>query len=360
MNLKSLLSKNNFDFLVDYTPTSPESIYDDCISINFGKKWVNLFVGKEYNSLLHFLGLDNNDIISNGRKCCSHLLELFSAPPEDKTVLYDTYISLCNEQPIFYIYLKGVYRMMHNKPSGCVDDIKLTLERYDDMQKYVQDILITPYKQLRTIKPIYIQNVAEHLISKYNKKESVFLEFSAKYQSFDRINAFQSIGEFTNSWMDYAKSTDLTDLEDENNYSYLHQFATPPEGHMYVVFLDFISYMVEQENIIMECSLCHRNFIGKYYSKTNYCRRIYNNTVSTCQEYASIQQYQSKKQENPIYALSLKCYNKLYSRVRKGKIEKDSELFSQLYELRDSYMKKYHDAPSDDLVKEFEELTKKL
>lgn len=109
---------------------------------------------------------------------------------------------------------------------------------------------------------------------------------------------------------------------------------------------------------IKKCLQCGRIFMaGK---STNYCNRIYKNTKETCQEYSSHIRYREHNKENPIYVIYTTCYNKLYSRVRKGKLEKDSCLFQNLFELRDVYIEKYEQNPSEDVVNEFKSITKQL
>lgn len=108
------------------------------------------------------------------------------------------------------------------------------------------------------------------------------------------------------------------------------------------------------------CPNCGKYFISKYYHKTVYCLRNYAGKKANCQEYASHTQYRKRKKQNPIHTTYVTCYNKLYSRVRKGKIEKDSPLFQILSDYRDEYTAKYEQSPSDELVQEFKNLTKKL
>ena len=108
------------------------------------------------------------------------------------------------------------------------------------------------------------------------------------------------------------------------------------------------------------CPNCGKYFISKYYHKTVYCLRNYAGTKANCQEYASNTQYRKRKKQNPIHTTYVTCYNKLYSRVRKGKIEKYSPLFQILSDYRDEYTAKYEQSSSDELVQEFKNLTKKL
>lgn len=45
----------------------------------------------------------------------------------------------------------------------------------------------------------------------------------------------------------------------------------------------------------------------------------------------------ARKKEHPIFAVYVKCYNKLYARVRKGNLDRNSELFTKLNFIRDLY-----------------------
>lgn len=109
---------------------------------------------------------------------------------------------------------------------------------------------------------------------------------------------------------------------------------------------------------IKKCQCCGRVFLGG--KRVNYCSRKFKNVSATCQEHGSRQEYIKRQKKNPICLVYVTCYNKLYSRFRKGNLDKDSPLWGELTALRDEYISKYELNPSEDVVNEFKKLCKEL
>lgn len=109
-----------------------------------------------------------------------------------------------------------------------------------------------------------------------------------------------------------------------------------------------ILQMLEDELIIRKCKLCGGYFRVKYTSTQEYCTRIYRDTSTTCNEYASRKSYKEKLFSHPIHTEFTKSYNRLYARIRRGKLPTDTPLMDQLKALHDEYTEKYENTHQKD------------
>ena len=98
-----------------------------------------------------------------------------------------------------------------------------------------------------------------------------------------------------------------------------------------------IRQILEDELVIKKCKLCNGYFRVKYTSSQEYCTRIYKDTSTTCNEYASRKSYKEKLFSHPIHTEFTKSYNRLYARIRRGKLPADTPLMDQLKALHDEY-----------------------
>ncbi len=101
----------------------------------------------------------------------------------------------------------------------------------------------------------------------------------------------------------------------------------------------------------------------KYTSTQEYCTRIYRDTSTTCNEYASRKSYKEKLFSHPIHTEFTKSYNRLYARIRRGKLPADTPLMNQLKALHDEYTEKYentHQKDREAIWKEYIEKNKEL
>ena len=124
-----------------------------------------------------------------------------------------------------------------------------------------------------------------------------------------------------------------------------------------------IRQMLEDELVIKKCKLCNGYFRVKYTSNQEYCTRIYRDTSTTCNEYASRKSYKEKLFSHPIHTEFTKSYNRLYARIRRGKLPADTPLMSQLKALHDEYTEKYentHQKDREAVWKEYIERNKEL
>lgn len=124
-----------------------------------------------------------------------------------------------------------------------------------------------------------------------------------------------------------------------------------------------IRLLLEDELVIKKCKLCNGYFRVKYTSSQEYCTRIYRDTSTTCNEYASRKSYKEKLFSHPIHTEFTKFYNRLYARIRRGKLPADTPLMDQLKALHDEYTEKYentHQKDREAVWKEYIERNKEL
>lgn len=363
MNIKKLLDSNNCSYSLKYNPTSTSNvdIYSDSIELYTanGKCHV-LSSSDETHSFLHFLGLDTSDYNINGQDEASNLYSLLCSYSGDKESLIQEYIDLCKKQPFLLIYLKGVHLTILGRNNTCRENLLELLETYDDIRQFIINILISPYRRTNAYSPQKLMLLNEHFHTIKNT-ESVFLRLFSRYHSLDLSPNINSVDEYLDKIITYSELVSKQlGTNDEDSFTILYNEKNTCDYKFHIVFVEFTQYMLENDLIIKYCPNCSKYFISKYQHRTVFCMRIYAKTKATCQEHASRLQYRKRKNENPIHPIYVSCYNKLYARVRKGKLEKDSPLFQTLNRLRDEYTSKYEENPSDILIDEFKRITKEL
>ena len=102
-----------------------------------------------------------------------------------------------------------------------------------------------------------------------------------------------------------------------------------------------VDFLLESESVLRICKLCGKAFRAKYTTSQEYCTRLYSDTKAPCNEYASRKSYKEKLFKHPVHQEYTKAYNKVYGRIRRGKLPQDTPLLAQLKELRDEYLDKY-------------------
>ena len=128
--------------------------------------------------------------------------------------------------------------------------------------------------------------------------------------------------------------------------------------------MQMVQLLIHNEMSIRKCKNCNRYFVVKYSSLAEYCSRNVEGTASTCQEYASKKTYKKKQAENPLYQAFTTYYNRIYGRIRRGSLDKDTSLLDDIKSLHQEFAIKYN-ALSDEnskskLVQEFTSLAENL
>ena len=75
-------------------------------------------------------------------------------------------------------------------------------------------------------------------------------------------------------------------------------------------------------------------------------------TNATCQEYASKKTYKKKQATNPLYQVFTTYYNRIYGRIRRGTLDKDSTLLDDIKVLHQEFEVKYNNAKNKDAKEE--------
>lgn len=128
--------------------------------------------------------------------------------------------------------------------------------------------------------------------------------------------------------------------------------------------MQMVQLLIHNEQSIRKCKNCNRYFVVKYSSLAEYCSRNVDGTSSTCQEYASKKTYKKKQVENPLYQVFTTYYNRVYGRIRRGNLDKDTTLLDDIKSLHQEYAIKYNNisdkSAKTKLIQEFISLAENL
>lgn len=112
-----------------------------------------------------------------------------------------------------------------------------------------------------------------------------------------------------------------------------------------------VQVLIHKEQTLRKCKNCDRYFVARYSSLAEYCTRKVAGTNSTCQEYACKKIYKKKQAENPLYQVFTTYYNRIYGRIRRGSLDKDTTLLDDIKLLHQEFSSKY-DTSNDSESKE--------
>lgn len=112
-----------------------------------------------------------------------------------------------------------------------------------------------------------------------------------------------------------------------------------------------VQVLIHKEQTLRKCKNCDRYFVARYSSLAEYCTRKVAGTKQACQEYASKKIYKKKQAENPLYQVFTTYYNRIYGRIRRGSLDKDTTLLDDIKLLHQEFSSKY-DKTSDENEKE--------
>ena len=112
-----------------------------------------------------------------------------------------------------------------------------------------------------------------------------------------------------------------------------------------------VQVLIHKEQTLRKCKNCDRFFVARYSSLAEYCTRKVAGTKQACQEYASKKIYKKKQAENPLYQVFTTYYNRIYGRIRRGSLDKDTTLLDDIKLLHQEFSSKY-DTSNDSESKE--------
>ena len=159
---------------------------------------------------------------------------------------------------------------------------------------------------------------------------------------------------FISRWMGTSVTTDFLSLTGNTEPAWVIGI---PRTNSFLIIRVFFNLLGNGSPVFSQY------FRVKYTSSQEYCTRIYRDTSTTCNEYASRKSYKEKLFSHPIHTEFTKSYNRLYARIRRGKLPADTPLMDQLKALHDEYTEKYentHQKDREAVWKEYIEKNKEL
>ncbi|MEG0273135.1 MAG: DUF6076 domain-containing protein [Hydrogenoanaerobacterium sp.] len=81
--------------------------------------------------------------------------------------------------------------------------------------------------------------------------------------------------------------------------------------------------MVEDNVKVKKCKKCDRYFVVKNKQNPDYCNRIYANTTQTCQQFAAVENFKKKNENNLPYQIFNLYYKRYHERKKVGSLKPD-------------------------------------
>lgn len=229
---------------------------------------------------------------------------------------------------------------------------------YTQARNYLDDVIIEPSKQGLQLPSSVIAQIY-HSYCLYADKQDFHANALSAMELKDTflsdIRSQSDTHSNTQNWLEYL-----------NHASYLitdNAIGKYPITSFKQFLCIGIRLLLDDELVIKKCKLCNGHYRVKYTSNQEYCTRIYRDTSTTCNEYASRKSYKEKLFSHPIHTEFTKSYNRLYARIRRGKLPADTPLMDQLKALHDEYTEKYentHHKDRETVWKEYIEKNKEL
>lgn len=208
---------------------------------------------------------------------------------------------------------------------------------YEQAREYTQSVFIEPYTDNASIQSTASAALYHSYCKMLNKSDFYMDAFDFPINGDYLKNIFDND---TPAWSSYFELFSKKLLDTDTQDYYITSFAQ---------FLHIgLSIMMSGEMVIRKCKLCNGYFQTKHSSDQMYCSRIYKNTSATCSEVGVRKTYKEKLFQHPIHQEFTKSYNKLYGRIRRGKVPNDTPLMEQLKKLHDEYTEKYENTHKKD------------
>ncbi len=267
--------------------------------------------------------------------------------------------------PLFHMVMRSCYQQAE-KPADAnlLQAAKLLSEEvgsletlYAQVRDYLNEVIIEPSKQGLQLPSSAIAEIYHSYClyaSKQDFQSDALSTMELKNNFLSDIRA-QKDSCNTQNWTEY--------LNHASNLITDNAIGKYPVTSFKQFLCIGIRLLLEDELVIKKCRLCNGYFRVKYTSNQEYCTRIYRDTSTTCNEYASRKSYKEKLFSHPIHTEFTKSYNRLYARIRRGKLPADTPLMDQLKALHDEYTEKYentHQKDREAIWKEYIERNKEL
>ena len=252
--------------------------------------------------------------------------------------------------PLFHMVMRSCYQQAgKSADAGLLQCAKLLSEEvnnfetlYTQARNYLDEVIIEPSKQGLQLPSSVIAEIYHSYClyaSKQDFQSDALSTMELKNNFLSDIRA-QKDSCNTQNWTEY--------LNHASNLITDNAIGKYPITSFKQFLCIGIRLLLEDELVIKKCRLCNGYFRVKYTSNQEYCTRIYRDTSTTCNEYASRKSYKEKLFSHPIHTEFTKSYNRLYARIRRGKLPADTPLMDQLKALNDAYTEKYENTHQKD------------
>lgn len=326
---------------------------------------------QKLKSVLPLLGIDCPfDKETFNLYCCEHTPnDIEASAGQIMPILqscFEKHPALSYLYPLFHTILRSCYRQVRKSAdAGLLQCAKLLSEEvnnletlYTQARNYLDEVIIEPTKQdvqlpSSTIAEIYHSYCL--YASKQDFQSDALSAMELKDTFLSDIHSQSGTHSNTQNWLGY--------LNHASNLVTDNTIGKYPITSFKQFLCIGIRLLLEDELVIKKCKLCNGYFRVKYTSNQEYCTRIYRDTSTTCNEYASRKSYKEKLFSHPIHTEFTKSYNRLYARIRRGKLPADTPLMDQLKTLHDEYTEKYentHQKDREAIWKEYIERNKEL
>ncbi|HEL1323651.1 TPA: hypothetical protein TVR15_001786 [Streptococcus equi subsp. zooepidemicus] len=276
------------------------------------------------------------------------------------TKYLDNYKTIVNLYPITYMLYPYIFKILRyllcknnlysgsykvdldsaiDSYVGLYNEIHYLIDNLDNMKQEVIDIFNT-FSEYKVKLPTSEIALIYQAYNQKNKNELIFNDLNP----FIRANT----DEIFSSWKDIVMTL-------PNKLDAPLEF---PVCDSIIKFLrQTVQNLIHDEMSLRKCKNCDRYFIVRYSSLAEYCLRKVEGTHATCQEYASKKTYKKKQAANPLYQVFTTYYNRIYGRIRRGTLDKDSTLLDDIKILHQEFATKYDELADknekEKLIQEF-------
>lgn len=276
------------------------------------------------------------------------------------TKYLDNYKTIVNLYPITYMLYQYIFKILRyllcknnlysgsykvdldsaiDSYVGLYNEIHYLIDNLDNMKQEVIDIFNT-FSEYKVKLPTSEIALIYQAYNQKNKNELIFNDLNP----FIRTNT----DKIFSSWKDIVMTL-------PNKLDAPLEF---PVCDSIIKFLrQTVQNLIHDEMSLRKCKNCDRYFIVRYSSLAEYCLRKVEGTNSTCQEYASKKTYKKKQAANPLYQVFTTYYNRIYGRIRRGTLDKDSTLLDDIKILHQEFATKYDELADknekEKLIQEF-------
>ena len=325
---------------------------------------------EKLKSVLPLLGIDCPfDKETFNLYCCEHIpKDIETSAGQIMPILqscFEEHPALSYLYPLFHMVMRSCYQQAgKSADAGLLQCAKLLSEEvnnfetlYTQARDYLDEVIVAPSKQGLQLPSSAIAEIYHSYClyaSKQDFQSDALSTMELKNNFLSDIRA-QKDSCNTQNWTEY--------LNHASNLITDNAIGKYPITSFKQFLCIGIRLFLEDELVIKKCKLCNGYFRVKYTSNQEYCTRIYRDTSTTCNEYASRKSYKEKLFSHPIHTEFTKSYNRLYARIRRGKLPADTPLMDQLKALHDEYTEKYentHQKDREAVWKEYIEKNKEL